>query len=297
MSPPSSEAAVEDDSRNPSGNLDSTDGTELFWRAHLPGGPPRALLFFVHGLGEHFGRYAFPVDHFRPLGFACYGFDLRGHGRSGGKRGHVGTFELYGRDLATALEHARQRHPATPAYLVGHSMGGVIALLYALDNADQLDGLVLSSPGLAARPQLEPATWLRALAHAASLLAPGLLFPTHIPAEHLSHDAEVVQAYLDDPLVTTKVSARWFTSYQAARREAFRRAGDLRTPLLLMQSADDLLVDPAATQSWAELAPPDLVSFYTWPGFYHEMFNEIDRRRVFDLMERWLEDHLGSWRR
>lgn len=276
------------------GTLETADGVELFWRLHLPGGPPRAVLCFVHGLAEHSGRYAAPVDHLRPLGFACVGVDLRGHGRSSGLRVHVGDFDEYSLDVRAMVERAQEEFPGRPIGLVGHSMGGLVAIRFALDHPELVDALVISSPALGAHPDTKPPGWLVMLGEIASRVVPRLLFSSDLDAEAISRDEAVVAAYREDPLVSDKVSARWFTAFVEAQRDAFRRAGDLRVPVLLMQSGADRLVDPAATQRWAEAAPPDLVSFYTWPDFYHEMFHEPEKRRVFELVERWLEDYLVS---
>ncbi len=111
---------------------------------------------------------------------------------------------------------------------------------------------------------------------------------------YLSHDAEVVEAYVGDPLVSTKVSARWFTEVLAAHQAPGRRRARLAVPALVMQSGSDRLVDPAATRGWAAAAPAGLVEYVEWEGLYHEMFNEPEKETVFAHMERWLDQRLAA---
>lgn len=275
------------------GRLQSADGTELYWRGWLPEGSPRGVLVFVHGLAEHSGRYLNPVAHFVPLGYACYAVDLRGHGHSGGLRVHVDSFDDYLDDVSALLAEVRRRHPHPPA-LVGHSMGGLVALLFALGRGDAVAAAVASSPGLAAHPSARPSLALRIAARVLSVLIPRVLISSDLDPRAISRDPEVVRDYLEDPQVSSKASPRWYTSFLAAQRRAFKGAPSLGIPTLVMQSGDDRLVDPAAAARWAEAAPRDLVTYIEWPGLFHEMFNEPERRRVFEAMEPWLDRHLSG---
>lgn len=276
------------------GTLSHRDGLEIYWQSWLPGPMPRAALLFVHGLAEHSGRYRFPVEYFTPLGYACYGLDLRGHGRSEGIRVHVVSFDDYDADVALVLREMRERHPGLPIVLAGHSMGGLVVLRYLLRHSHEVQASIVSSPLLAAHPSARPPAHLVRIARILSVIWPSLLFKTKLDVTAIAKDPAVVEAYRNDRLVSSKVSARWFTSVLEAQADAFARAGNLRTPLLLMQSGADRLVDPTATARWAEQAAPELVSFYSWPGLYHEMWNEPERRQVFELMESWLENWLGE---
>ncbi len=276
------------------GTLAHRDGLEIFWQSWLPGPSPKAAFLFVHGLAEHSGRYRFPVEYFTPLGYACYCLDLRGHGRSEGLRVHVSSFEDYDADVGLVLREMRERHPGLPIVLAGHSMGGLVVLRFLLRHSHEVQAAIVSSPSLAAHPLARPGAHLVRLAKILSVLWPTLLFKSNLDANAVSKDPAIVEAYKNDKLVSNKVSARWFTSLIAAQADTFASSGNLRTPLLLMQSGADQLVDPTATARWAEQAAPELVSFYTWPGLFHEMWNEPERLQVFELMESWLENWLGE---
>ncbi len=274
-----------------SGNLQTADAPALAWRGWVPEAP-RAALLFVHGLAEHSGRYQRTAGNFAERGFACYGFDLRGHGSSQGRRVHIKSFDDYLTDLHAALFLVRARHRALPCFLVGHSMGGLITIRAVLAKPGDVAGAVVSSPLLAPHPSAVPSRATRMAAGLLSKVAPGLLIPSGLDSSALSRDQAVVDAYVADPLVSSKVSARWFTATMGAAAQARAQAPALRTPMLLMQSGADRLVDPEATRRWAEAAPPQHLQFVWWDGFYHEMFNEPERQRVFDRVEEWLAEHI-----
>lgn len=275
------------------GQVTTDGGVTLHFQSWIPD-QPKAVLYFVHGMAEHGGRYGFPVDHFTAHGYACWTLDLRGHGTSGGRRGHIMCFDDYDVDVEAVLGQIRQRHDGLPIFLVGHSMGGLIALRFFLDHQEVLSGAVLSSPALRAHPTQEPLAALKGLATVISRIIPGMLFKSTLDVQGISRNQAVVDAYLADPLVLNKVSARWFTSIQQAMAEITSRFGEVHQPLLIMHSGGDRLTDPKASQRWAEQAPGRWVTHVEWPELYHEMFNEPERATVFERMEAWLEERLGE---
>jgi len=245
----------------------------LFWRHRSGEGKTKAVLLFVHGLAEHSGRYGHVMEYFASLGFDCWAFDFRGHGESPGLRVHVDRFDDYLNDLHAVHSLVRTANPEQPLFLIGHSQGGLITLRYTLTYPEGLEAVVVSSPFLGVHPDSRPNVLLRMSAHLLSIVAPRLMLSKPPDAALLSHDPAVGEAYLADPLTSRSVSARWFTEVMAAHRNTYDRAGDLKIRTLVMQSGDDRLADPAATRAWVDSAPPDLVDFVQWDGFYHEMFN------------------------
>ncbi|MEO1083787.1 MAG: lysophospholipase, partial [Acidobacteriota bacterium] len=274
------------------GTATTVDDVELRWRAWLPARSPRALLFIVPGLFEHSARYRVAADFLSGLGYACWSIDLRGHGESGGRRVHVNHFDDYARDVEAGMRRAREQHPDTPAVLFGHSMGGVVAIRYALDRPEDLHGLVLSSPGLEPHPDSKPPAWLAALGRALSRVAPRFLIDADLDAELISRRPQVVEAYRADPLIGSKVSARWFTAYESARVDAMTRAPELRVPTLLLLAGADRLVDPTAAERWADATPGGSVLIHTWDDCYHELLNEEEGAEVIGEVEAWLDEHI-----
>lgn len=278
--------------RSLSGFIERQGSPKLRWSGQRPAAEPKAVLLMVHGLAEHIGRYDAMAEHFTELGFCFLGIDLRGHGLSEGRRVHVNHFGEYVADVESLLSLADDRFPGRPRFLVGHSMGGVVSILAAGEHGERLDGLVLSSPGLAAHPDSAPPGWLLAIGRAASVLAPPLLFSAGLDPSWVSRDPQVVEAYVQDPLVSSKVSARWVTEFLAAQNRCFEQVDALRLPVLLMQAGADRLVDPETSERWAQRVAD--CQYRSWPGLFHEIFNEPERLQVFRTLSRWLDDRLGG---
>ncbi len=270
----------------------SADGLELRVHAWVPA-EPRALLLVVHGLGEHGGRYRILGESFAARGYGVFAVDLRGHGESPGPRVHVDRFEDYYHDVDALVDCGRKRFPELPVVLLGHSMGGLITLGYTIRAPEGIAAAVVSSPALAAHPSLVPSLPLRLVAKVLQRVAPRTLFPSGIDPAGISRDPEVVAAYQADPLVSGKVSARWYAEVTAAQARIRAAAPSFLRPLLLMQSGADRLVDPEATKEWAQRAP-DRVDFVLWDGLYHEMLNEPEKPEVFSKIESWLGSTLAS---
>lgn len=277
--------------RHRSGRVETSDGLSLVWQAWQPP-DPAGVIVIVHGLAEHGGRYGETAEHLAAHGCAVYAMDLRGHGLSpdGRKPGrvHVDDFSDYLRDADALVAMAQCDHPGLPLFLLGHSMGGLISLSYALAKPGGLAGAILSSPALGTHPKFQPPRLLKWLVGVLSRVAPRLLFKSDLDANALSRDPDVVRAYLDDPLVSEKVSARWYASITRAMKRAHERAPSLAVPVLLMQSGADRLVDPDAPKHWAARAPDGLVTTVTWEGFYHEMLHEPEKDRVRHRILDWL---------
>ena len=273
------------------GSCVTRDGLSLRFRAWQPP-KARAVLLVLHGLAEHSGRYLHVGARFAGAGYAVYALDHRGHGQSPGPRVHVGHFDEFLEDVDALRDVAQAQHPGRPLVLVGHSQGGLVTLSYALTHPAGLAAAIVSSPLLGVHPSTRASPGLVMLARVLSVLWPGVLLPNHVDASLLSHDPEVGRAYQEDPLVSHRVSPRWFTSAMLAMRRAHERSPQLALPLLLMVSGADRIVDPEASLRFAAQAPADKLDLVLWDGFYHEMFNEVERESVFTRMESWLEKHV-----
>jgi alpha-beta hydrolase superfamily lysophospholipase len=277
--------------------LKTADGLDLYLRRWETEGVPRQWTFvLVHGLGEHSGRYQHLAQWFTPRGATVYAMDLRGHGRSGGQRGHAPNLSALLHDIDLVVKRVRTESGG-PVVLIGHSFGGLLAIAYALDRPDRIDKAVLSAPALVARVKV-PA-WKQALARVLPRIAPKASFANEIDPNVLSHDATIGPAYTGDPLVHNRITAGLYAATIARGEEFIRRAPELRVPFLLMHGRDDQIVDPAGSQRFfARATAPDR-AFCLYPGLYHEIFNEVDQERVFQDIEGWLtqrtDAHLTGW--
>ncbi|MFC5995705.1 alpha/beta hydrolase [Pseudonocardia hispaniensis] len=274
------------------GRLDGARGIHLFWQGWLPDNaidvPPTGVLLLCHGLGEHSGRYRNVVEALVPDRWAVYGLDHRGHGRSGGRRAHLDRYADWLADYETFRRHIVARHPGLPVFLLGHSMGGQIALAYALDHQDDLHGLVLSAPALASDAVPKVAVPLLMLL---AKVAPTLR-PAGIDESKISKDPAVVAGYRADPLVhrgnpTLGLSSALFAQFGVLPE----RARALRIPLLLQHGTDDRLTDPEGSRRLAVTLGSADATFRFYDGLWHEIYNEPERERPLTDLREWLDAH------
>lgn len=264
---------------------------QLHGQAWLPEREPAAVLVISHGLAEHSGRYAQLAEQLvEERGYAVYALDHRGHGRSGGERANLGRFQYVVSDLGTFVGRAQRQHPDAPAFLLGHSMGGAIALACAVRNPAGLKGLVLSAPALASGQAVSPAkAWLVRLL---SRVAPNTGALT-LPADAISRDRAVVQAYESDPLVFRgAIPARTLVELLEAMAGFVDSVPKLRLPVLVQHGTADSLVPLAAVKPlYDRLGNPKLRTVRLYEGLYHEVYNEPERDRVIADLQAWIHAH------
>lgn len=265
--------------------LHTNDGLRLHAREWLPSGEPRAVLCLVHGHGEHSGRYEHVARFLNHAGCGLLAMDLRGHGRSAGQRGHVGSYDLLLADIAVLLDEAARRHPDLPRFLYGHSMGGNLVLNCALRRGDVLSGIIASAPML--RTAFDPPAWKDLLGRLMIRLWPAMPLRSGLETEALSRDPEVVHAYREDPLVHDRVTPRFLEVLEAGRW-TLQRAADLSLPLLLMHGDADRITSAQASVQFAARAGCGC-TLQIWPGLYHEIHNEPEKGQVLSRVTEWLE--------
>jgi alpha-beta hydrolase superfamily lysophospholipase len=270
-----------------SGTTPAQDGVDLFWQRWDPTGSPRATVCLVHGLGEHVGRYGHVGVAFTDARLALIGTDLRGHGRSGGPRGHTPSYARLLDDVDCLLALAG---PTLPIFLYGHSMGGNIVLQYALTRPSSIRGVIATGPWLRLRHPPPPLQqWMaRIVPH----VFPSLTIANGLDAAGLSRDPAVARAYVEDPLVHDRISAQLGGSMLRAGEATLAQAGRMRPPVLLMHGADDPITDPAATESLYEAIPGPDKTLRLWTGLRHEIHNEPEQAEVLQVMVDWMLAHL-----
>jgi lysophospholipase len=245
---------------------------------------PRAALLLVHGIAEHCGRYEHVGEYFATRGIDALSFDLRGHGESGGRRGHVASFDEFLDDIAELLEERREL--GVPVVLMGHSLGGLIAAAYVVDGRPPPDLLVLSAPALAA----DVPGWQRTAASILGRVVPIVPIPNDLDGELLSRDEQVGVSYRDDPLRVKSASARLGKETFDAMGRAGSRLDRITMPTHVLHGADDKLVPPSATEGFESLPNATRV---VHEGLRHECLNEPERDEVLAAIVAWLELQLG----
>jgi len=261
----------------------------LYYQSWLPAGKPKAILLIVHGLGEHSGRYMNIVNYFVPKGFAIYGFDQQGHGRSEGLRGYAERFSDYLYDLKSFSNKVRSRHRDAKIFILCHSVGGTIAAAYAVHHQDEFDGLIFSGVTLKPGPSLSPTKIL--IARFLSLLLPKIGIEA-IDASTISRDKAVLEAYTNDPLVYHgKISARLGAELIRAMQKLPHQISRIKLPILIMHGTNDRLCDPEGSKILYERVSSIDKTLKLYDGFYHEIFKEPGHEKVFADIEEWLAAH------
>jgi len=272
------------------GRFQTPKGAAIYYQHWQPESSPKANLLIVHGLAEHSGRYVNLVNYFVPRGYAVYGLDHIGHGKSDGTRVYLERFDDFTGPLKTYFDLIQGWHPGKPVFLLGHSMGGLIGAIYLLEHQDKLKGAVFSAPAVKVSDTVSPVTIAIGQLLSGILPKAGLLA---LDATTISKDKSVVEAYLNDPLVYTgKVTARLAAEMLSAMQRVTAQAAAIRLPILLLQGSADRLIDPGGAQMLYEKASAPDKTLKVYDGLYHEVFNEPEREQVLKDVEAWLEAHL-----
>lgn len=256
---------------------------------------PRAVVVIVHGLGEHAWRYDTLATELNSVGFAVRAYDQRGHGDSAGKRGCLPSQDALLKDLSEVLDDTRSTVCArfrTPLVLMGHSMGGLVAALWLSRRQSQMpfeaqpvDAMVLSSPALDAGLT----AWQRMLLAILPHWVPHLTVSNGLDAALVSNDPDVVQAYLEDPLVHDRLSPLLGRFIAEGGPEVLAHAPQWRVPTLLMYAGMDGLVNPQGSRSFVQRAPVGMVQSRCLEASYHEIFNDLHRDEAVNGLINWLE--------
>ena len=273
------------------GHFHCIRNAKLFWQAWLPGTEPRAILVIVHGYNDHSGRFMNIVNHFVPKGFAVYGLDQIGYGKSEGRRVYVEKFEDYTKILHFFLRMVRNMQRGKLTFLVGYSIGALINSVYLLDNQQKLAGAIFIGPIVKTPEYITAFT-----------IFIGKLFSVFFPKvglvtlkdEVISKDQKIVDAYKRDPLTYHgKMTARLASELLKGMIQLSQEGNKITLPVLILQGAADELGDPEGAQMLFDLIQSKDKQIKVYQGLYHELFNEPEREMVFIDLEEWLNQRIG----
>ena len=276
--------------REQCGTMSDNAGREIFTKTWLPDGETRANIILVHGIGEYCERYEHVCEFLTGIGCAVYGFDHIGHGKSDGKRGCMSYADAY-EIINTIKAQLLKQMPEIPVILYGHSMGGGVVLSYGLTYSDGLKGIIATSPAVGMANPMKPAVvrMLRVL----KKIAPNLTVSNGLPADGISHDRAVVEKYQSDPLVHDKVSVTLGLDLMDSGDRVAAWDQKYPVPLLVAQGSEDRLVDPVAAENFALHAKGN-VTYRRFEGGYHELHNEPDKQKLFDVFAEWIGSLIGK---
>jgi len=251
-----------------------------------PAGVPKAMILLIHGLSDHAGRYHHVGFYFASSGYVLIIPDLRGHGKSFGKRGHFASYKTIMDDISLFIKEAGTRHPRLPLVLYGHSMGGNLVLNYLIRYRPNVAGAVVTSPWL--KLTLKPPWYKVMLARLVNMVFPSMTQADGLNPYYLSHDIEVARAYIADPLVHSRISVRTFLEISNAGEYALSNAGKVDCPLLLMHGTDDSLTSFSASREFSgKVTAPH--TFKAWDGFFHELHNETGKEALLGFIKEWID--------
>lgn len=281
-----------DQIRRTESRFDRLGGPSLF-RASWSCPEPQFLIVVVHGFGEHCLRYDEFAVWFAQRGAIVHSFDLRGHGRSPGPRGHVDDFSDHHKDLAELLERVREEHPELPCVLIGHSMGGLIVTSFVREtNPRDLACLVTSGAALSLSPDVSKLKVL--LAKALARILPRLSMDAGLDSNGISRDPEVVRLYDEDPLVHGRMTAAGAAAMMSAIARTAAGGSGFSLPTLMLHGAEDPLCLKSGTEAFFATLPgarggEPRAELRIYPGMKHEIFNEIGRESVYEDIYQWIE--------
>lgn len=273
-------------------NLKTKDHLQLYTQSWLPEKAPKAIISLVHGLGEHSGRYAHLATYLTQAGYALLAFDLRGHGKSDGQRGHAPSYSIVMEDIDLFLKETVQRYPHCPGFLYGHSLGGNLVINYVLRYRPPLRGAIATGPAL--QPAVEPSFWKLLVGNLMYHIRPTLSLPAGLNTQAISRNPEVVQQYQQDKLVHNQVTVGFGLDILEAGEWALQYAAEFSLPLLLMQGSEDHLTLVQASREFA-IKVGQRCTLKIWENLYHEIHHEPEQEQVFtyllDWLRKWIMDN------
>ncbi|HOO56601.1 MAG TPA: lysophospholipase [bacterium] len=261
------------------------------YRENIPENSKAAVLC-VHGFAEHFGRYSHIEEKLVGSGYSFHMMDNRGHGKSVGKRGHIGRYDDYIDDLHLFRKMVQEKNGNKKLFVLGHSNGSLISARYALKYGDGISGLVLS--GIPIRQGFEVNPLKLKLGLALAKVVPGLTVPGEIPPEDICRDKKVVQDYINDPLVFKVNSVGFAREFFWAMEDLLSRAAEFKHPVLFLHGGSDKLCSPPAAKEFYEKISSDDKEFILYDGLYHEVFNEFEKEDIIAGAIQWLNKRAGE---
>ncbi len=263
------------------------ENKKIFAQSWLPEKEPKAIINLLHGMGEHSGRYKRWGSLFADAGYALVAMDFFGHGKTEGKTGHVKSYQLLLDQVDLMLHKTEENFSGIPRILYGHSMGGNVAINYAISKDPPVSGIIATSPWL--RLALPVSGAKRIASKVANSLVPGLLIGTkELGAEKLSHDPEHWADVRSDPAMQKKISARYIYEIKNKAEFALRHVYKINRPILVMHGNADEITSHKASENFVANTS-ERTHLKIWEGLRHELHNELDYKEVFQYVVDWIE--------
>ena len=267
----------------------SYDKGELFAQSWIPDTEPKAVINFIHGIGEHTSRYKDWFPFFVEAGFAVFAIEYRGHGRSFGKRGHLKDDNDLLNDIDILLEKSKEKYPQLPHILYGHSLGGGLVTHYTIKRQPEIKALIVSSPWFSLTQ--EPPSWQVSVVRFLHKYIPGLIIPTNIKAKDITHNQGIVKAYKEDKMVHNKISLKLFLFAFDNGKWNIDHANEISVPCLVLHGSSDNITNPKGSEAFYNNNPKN-IHLKIWDNMFHELHNEPIRQEHAQYIIDWVEKQL-----
>jgi acylglycerol lipase len=268
----------------------SKKNNKIFYRVWSPSEKPSATVVFCHGIGEHSGRYEHVGNFFAKEGLAFYALDHQGHGKSEGARGHMTSYEGLLQDVDQLADIALNETGTKSFFIYGHSLGGQIALAYALLYFQRpLAGVLVTGPWI--KLPFLPPLWKRAVGNLMSKILPALAVTNELDLVGLSRDAEIISAYKNDPLVHDQITTRTYKEGTEMAERLLKAASTMSLPMLLMHAGQDRLTSPEGTQQFFQRAGSKDKTLKIYEESFHELHNDLNKNIVIAESIAWVKAH------
>lgn len=270
-------------------SFQSVDGLSIFTRSWHPTGNPRGVIVLVHGFNSHSGYYAWVAEQLVADGLAVYALDLRGRGKSDGERFYVAKFEDYVNDLAKFIDMVKSQEAGLPIYLLGHSAGGVVSCVYALEHQGKLAGFICESFAF----QVPAPDFALAVFKGLSHVAPHA-HVLRLKNKDFSRDPTVVAAMDEDPLIARETQPTQTLAEMVRADERLKKGfSTITLPLLILHGTSDKAAKPSGSQFFYDNAGSTDKTLKLYEGGYHDLLNDTNKATVMADVKSWIDEHLG----
>jgi acylglycerol lipase len=263
-------------------------GLQIFMRSWRPAGKARAVVAIVHGFNSHSGYYLWVAEQLVASGLTVYALDLRGRGQSDGERFYIDSFSDYQSDVHTMMDAVKSREPGLPVFLLGHSAGGVISSVYALEHQADLAGFICESFAF----QVPAPDFVLAVIKGVSHLAPHA-HVLRLKNEDFSRDPAVVKAMNEDPLIADEVQPTHTVAEMVKADERLKQEFPMmKLPLFILHGTLDKATKPSGSQFFYDQAASKDKTLKLYEGYFHDLLNDLDKEAVMEDVRNWIEARL-----
>ena len=272
------------------GSFEGVQNVKIFTREWQPAGEPLGVVVISHGLNAHSGLYEWAAAQFISKGLAVYALDHRGHGRSEGERFFVKKFADWTKDLATFIDIVKMREAGLPIFLLGHSAGGVIACVYALEHQDEIAGLICEDFAYQTPASDLAVSIVKGVSH----VAPHA-HVLKLKNEDFSRDPAVVAALNADPLIANESQPSETVAELARAAELLSKSfPQITLPLLILHGTADKVTKPSGSKEFYERAGSRDKTLKLYEGHFHDLLADIGKEQVMADIQAWIGAHLET---